>query len=488
MLFHSLQFLIFFSVVVALYFAVPYRYRWLLLLCASYLFYASYQPAYIFLLFVLTAINYYAALQMGEERVTSGVKKRYLFFCLLSNIGILLLFKYCNFFTQSLTGFVGQYNISLNIPELRLLLPIGISFFIFKNMSYAIDVYRGDKIPERHLGIFALYIAFFPQLLAGPIERSTRLIPQFHESFDFDYERVTKGLKLVFWGIFQKMVIADNLAPLVDSVYNYPSQYRGLPLFLGTFFFAFQIYCDFSGYSDIAIGAAQIMGYKTMDNFNRPYFSKSIAEFWRRWHISLSSWFRDYLYIPMGGNRVPVPRWYLNLFVVMLICGFWHGANWTFLVWGGIHGFYLVSSIITRPLRSHLTRAIGLHRLPKLHSFFKVMITFFLVCFAWIFFRANTISDALSIIYNLFAGWDSAFTVKGLENIPFWTNLKFELIVSLVAIIILLFVQLLERRGNMIDQVSVKPAWIRWPAYYFLLLAILLCGNFGSKQFIYFQF
>ncbi len=471
-----------------LYFVIPHRYRWLLLLCASYLFYSYSQPGYILLLFGSTLINYYAALQMGEERVTLGIKKRYLIFCLLSNIGFLLIFKYYNFFTQSLTSFVRQYHMSLNIPELGLLLPLGISFYIFKNMSYAIDVYRGDKIPERHLGIYALYVAFFPQLLAGPIERSTRLIPQLHERFDFDYERVTKGLKLMFWGIFQKMVIADNIAPLVDAIYNHPSQYQGLPLFLGTFFYAVQIYCDFSGYSDIAIGAAQIMGYRTMDNFNRPYFSKSIPEFWRRWHISLSSWFRDYLYIPMGGNRVPVPRWYLNLFAVMLICGFWHGANWTFLVWGGIHGFYLVSSIITRPFRGYLTRMIGLDRLPILHRSIKVLITFFLVCFAWIFFRADTISDALSIIPNLFAGWGAVFTIKAWDTMPFFTDLKFEFVVSLIAIGILLFVQLMERQGNIIDRLSAQPVWVRWPAYYSLLVAILLFGNFGSKQFIYFQF
>jgi len=488
MLFNSIPFLFFFFVVAITYFSIPYRYRWLLLLCASYLFYSYSQPGYILLLFGSTLINYYAALRMGDERVSSGIKKKYLFFCLLSNIVILLIFKYYNFFTQSLTGFVGQYHISLTIPELRLLLPIGISFYIFKNMSYAIDVYRGDKIPERHLGIYALYVSFFPQLLAGPIERSTRLIPQLHKRFDFDYERVTKGLKLMVWGFFQKMVIADNIAPLVDAIYNYPSRYQGLPVLLGTFFYAFQIYCDFSGYSDIAIGAAQIMGYKTMDNFNRPYFAKSIAEFWRRWHISLSSWFRDYLYIPLGGNRVSVPRWYLNLIVVLLICGFWHGANWTFLVWGGIHGFYLVSSIITRPFRGYLTRTISLDRLPRLHRSIKVLITFFLVCFAWIFFRANTISDAFCIISNLFAGWGSAFTVTGLENIPFWSDLKFEFVVSLIAIGILLFVQLMERHGNIIDRLSAQPVWFRWPAYYFILEAILLFGNFGSKQFIYFQF
>jgi D-alanyl-lipoteichoic acid acyltransferase DltB (MBOAT superfamily) len=400
----------------------------------------------------------------------------------------LFLFKYFNFFNDSLKTVFERFNIFYGIPALKFLLPVGISFYTFKNLSYAIDVYRNDEEPEKHLGFFALYVAFFPQLLAGPIERATRFLPQLYKKFDFNYQRVTKGLRLMIWGFFQKMVIADNLALLVDPIYNHPNHYQGLPLFLATLFFAFQIYCDFSGYSDIAIGAAEIMGFKTMENFSHPYFSKSISEFWRRWHISLSTWFRDYLYIPMGGNRVSLLRWYLNLFIVMTICGFWHGANWTFLIWGGLHGFYLVSSILTRNFRTHLTRMIGLDRVPRLHICLRGLITFFLVSFAWIFFRANTISDAFYIIYNLFIGWGRVFTIKGLRNVPLMTNLRFEFIVSLMSVGILLFVQLMDLRGNVIDRFSEKPVWIRWPVYYFLLLAILLCGNFGSKEFIYFQF
>jgi D-alanyl-lipoteichoic acid acyltransferase DltB (MBOAT superfamily) len=424
---------------------------------------------------------------MGKIELKSK-RKTILILSLFFNLGLLFLFKYFNFFSNSLGDIFRHFSLIHKIPSLNLLLPVGISFYIFKSISYLIDVYRGDKTFEKHIGHFALYVSFFPQLLAGPIERATRFLPQLYERFDFDYQRVVKGLKWMFWGFFQKMVIADNLAPLVDSVYNDPTHYHGISLILATFFFAFQIYCDFSGYSDIAIGAAQVMGYGTMENFNRPYFSKSIAEFWRRWHISLSTWFRDYLYIPMGGNRVSVPRWYLNLFVVMLICGFWHGANWTFLAWGGLHGFYLIFSILTRSVRAHLVRMIGLERVPKLHSFLKVLITFSSVCFAWIFFRANTVSDALDIISNVVMGWEKAFAVETLENIPFWGPLKFELVVSFISIGILLSVHLMEQRGNIIDRFSEKPAWIRWPVYYSLLLAILLFGNFGARQFIYFQF
>jgi len=487
MLFNSLPFLFFFIIVMAIYFAIPYRLRWVLLLAASYYFYMATKPGFVIFILLSTFVTYYAGIQMGKAESKSK-RKKFLLLSLLFNLGLLFLLKYYHFLNDSFEVLFAHFHFVYKFPAIHVLLPVGISFYTFKSLSYAIDVYRGAKRPERHLGFFALYVAFFPQLLAGPIERATRFLPQLYERFDFDYQGVTKGLRLMLWGFFQKMVIADNLAALVDSIYKHPADYQGLPLLLATFFFAFQIYCDFSGYSDIAIGAAQVMGFRTMENFSRPYFSKSIAEFWRKWHISLSSWFRDYLYIPMGGNRVSVPRGYLNLFVVMLICGFWHGANWTFLVWGGLHGFYLIFSILTRSVRDRLVRMIGLDRAPKLHSYLKILITFSLVCFAWIFFRADTISGAFNIIFHLFAGWGRIFTVETLKKIQIWGPLKFELVVSLISIGILLSVQLLEERGNIIDRFSEKPVWVRWPVYYFLLLAILLFGNFGAKQFIYFQF
>jgi D-alanyl-lipoteichoic acid acyltransferase DltB (MBOAT superfamily) len=473
--------------VMVIYFAIPYRFRWVLLLAASFYFYMATKPGFIIFILLSTFVTYYAGIQIGKAESKSK-RKTFLLLSLFFNLGLLFFVKYYNFLNYSLGLLFAKLEIVFRFPALDLLLPVGISFYTFKSLSYAIDVYRGTKTPERHLGFYALYVAFFPQLLAGPIERATSFLPQLYERFDFDYQRVTKGLRLMLWGFFQKMVIADNLAVLVDSIYKDPADHQGLPLLLATFFFAFQIYCDFSGYSDIAIGAAQVMGYQTMENFRRPYFSKSIAEFWRRWHISLSSWFRDYLYIPMGGNRVSVPRWYLNLFVVMLICGFWHGANYTFLVWGGLHGFYLIFSILTRSLRDHLVRMIGLDRVPKLHGYLKILITFSLVCFAWIFFRADTISNAFNIISHLFSGWGRAFTVETLEKIAFRGPLKFELVISLISIGILLSVQVMEERGNLIDRFSEMPIWIRWPVYYSFLLAILLFGNFGAKEFIYFQF
>ena len=485
MLFNSTPFIFFFIVVAAVYFALPYRVRWVWLLGSSYYFYMTWKATYLLIIILTTLITYVTGVQMGKTELKSE-RKRLLIFSLLANLGILFLFKYYNFFNDSLEALFEHYNLSYGVPSFDLILPVGISFYIFKSLSYSIDVYRGDKTPERHLGIFALYVSFFPQLLAGPIERATRLIPQFYKKFEFDYQRVTDGLKLMLWGLFQKMVIADNLALLVDSVYKHPTQYQGISLILATLFYTFQIYCDFSGYSDMAIGAARVLGFTTMVNFNRPYFAQSIPEFWQRWHISLSTWFRDYLYIPLGGNRVSMPRWYFNLFVVLLICGLWHGANWTLIVWGGLHGFYLVFSAFTQNSRKKIHQAIGLDKVPRLHRFLKVIVTFSLVCFAWIFFRANSISDAFYIITHLFVGWENLS--EAFNGLPFWKGLRFEFIIGVISTGILVGIQLFEKRGSIVEIISAKPVWVRWPIYYCILSSIFLFGEFGSKQFIYFQF
>jgi len=487
MLFNSTGFFFFFTIVATAYFAIPYRFRWLLLLCASYYFYMCWKPAYAVLLFISTFIVYYAGIQIGKTEIKSK-RKKFLILSIFSNLGLLFLFKYYNFFNDSFRALFNQYNLVYGIPDLKLLLPVGISFYIFKNLSYSIDVYRGDQAPEKHLGIFALYVAFFPQLLAGPIERPTRLLPQLHQAFHFDYQRVTEGAKLIFWGLFQKVVIADTLSILVDAVYDQPTRYNGISLVIATIFFAFQIYCDFSGYSDIAIGAAQILGYRTMENFNRPYSSKSIAEFWRRWHISLSSWFRDYLYIPLGGNRVSVPRWYLNLLLVFLLCGFWHGANWTFVIWGGLHGFYLVFSNLTQRAREKVALKIGLDKTPDLVRFLKVLTTFLLVCFAWIFFRSNSVSDAFYIVSHLLTGWGSVLDAESLRDAVSFGPSRFQWIVGTASIGLVVIVHLLQRQGSVIDQMSKKPVWLRWSVYYAMVSIFLFCGSFQSKEFIYFQF
>lgn len=471
----------------ALYYSFPHRFRWILLLVGSYYFYFYWKAEYLLLIFLTTLISYSATLLMEKSTIPLR-RKRILILALSFHIGVLFLFKYLDFFTHSLKSLLNRMNLFYDVPFFQILQPIGVSFYTFKNISYCIDVYRGHQQAENHLGRVALYIAFFPQLLAGPIERAKRLLPQFDKKFRFDYQRIADGLKWMLWGFFQKMVIADNLAILVDSVYNQPYSHQGLSLLLATLFYSFQIYCDFSGYSDIAIGVAQVLGFKTMKNFNRPYFSPSLREFWRGWHISLSSWFRDYLYIPLGGRYHTALRWYVNLFIVFLICGFWHGANWTFITWGALHGFYLVSSLATQDIRKSLCRWSGLDKIPRLHRMMQVLMTYCLVCFAWIFFRANTLSDVYSIIVRLFAGWGKVLHKDFIHTVPFFETMRFELIIGSFSILVFVLVEKIKGEKSFPEMISRKPVWIRWSAYYGLLFTILFCGVFHQKQFIYFQF
>jgi D-alanyl-lipoteichoic acid acyltransferase DltB (MBOAT superfamily) len=480
MLFNSIPFLIFFPTVVVLYFATPQRYRWALLLGASYYFYMSWRPEYVILIIVSTLIDYVAARQIGQTANPTR-RKTFLALSLLTNLGILFGFKYFNLFNDSARAIFDQFNLFYNIPAFEVLLPVGISFYTLQSMGYTIDVFRGQKTPERHLGIFALYVAFFPQLVAGPIERSVRLLPQFYQKHSFDLSRIGSGLQLMAWGFFKKVVIADRLAFIVNGVYNDPTAYSGLPLLLTTYFFAFQIYCDFSGYSDIAIGAARVMGYDLMENFRRPYFAPSVADFWRRWHISLSTWFRDYLYIPLGGNRVTPGRWSLNLMIVFLVSGLWHGAEWTFVVWGGLHGLYLLGEI-------WLKRAWGRtrpHREPAQPSFWRqaghILLTFHLVTFAWIFFRANSVGEAFYIATHLFTTFDVS-SLYGLEGGHY--NLSF----ALILIAFLLGVQLLHTKKDIPRLFALQPVWLRWAVYYAFIFTILAFGQFGTVEFIYFQF
>ncbi|MGN6530157.1 MAG: MBOAT family O-acyltransferase, partial [Ginsengibacter sp.] len=359
----------------------------------------AFIPVYIFILAFTIVIDYYAGLYI--EKTKGNRRKLFLIFSLVANIGVLALFKYYNFININISLILHKFELSNPIPYLSILLPIGLSFHTFQAMSYTIEVYRSHQKAERHFGIYSLYVMFYPQLVAGPIERPQNLLHQFREKHDFVYNRIVKGFQLILWGFFKKLVIADRLAIYVNAVYNNPEHHNGMTLLLATVFFAFQIYCDFSAYSDIAIGAAKVMGFKLMTNFNRPYFARNISEFWKRWHISLSTWFRDYLYISLGGNRVTIPRWYLNLLIVFVISGLWHGANWTYIIWGALNGFYLVFAIITYEYRKKITGFFGIDKLPKLNYFLQIFTTFILSCFAWIFFRADKVTDAFSIIKKI---------------------------------------------------------------------------------------
>jgi len=479
MLFNSIHFLIFFPIVIGIYFSIKHKHRWIILLISSYYFYMSWKAEYIILIMISTIIDYFAGWGIFNSN-TKTRKKFFLCMSLCTNLGLLFAFKYFNFFSESTRQIFQTFSIPFDPITLKILLPVGISFYTFQTLSYTIDIYRGKIEPQKHLGIFAVYVSFFPQLVAGPIERAKNLIPQFLKEHKFDYARVTDGMKLMLWGFFKKLVIADRLAIFVNLIYNNPTEHSGLLLILATVFFAFQIYCDFSGYSDIAIGAAQIMGFNLMDNFKRPYHSKSPSEFWKRWHISLSSWFKDYLYIPLGGNRVSIPRWYFNISVVFLLSGLWHGANWTFIAWGALHGFYLLFGSATYNIRSKIVRKIGLIKKPKVYKAICIVFTFILVNIAWIFFRANSISDAIYILTHLFSN-------LSLANITIGLGLS-GLIVAIGSIIFMEVVHAMQEHFRMRTFLSNKTVWLRWAVYSILILSILLFGVFKQVKFIYFQF
>ena len=488
MLFNSLDFLIFFPIVTILYFLLPQKLRWVMLLTASCIFYMFFVPVYILILFFTIIIDYISGIYI--ERLQDKKKKLFLIISILSNVGILFVFKYFNFFNENISYIARLLHWNYPIENLWILLPIGLSFHTFQSLSYVIEVYRGHQKAERHPGIYALYVMFYPQLVAGPIERPQNMLHQFYEYHKFDYKRVTSGLKLMAWGFFKKVVIADRLALFVNQVYNNSSEYTGFTLVIATIFFSFQIFCDFSGYSDIAIGAAQVMGFKLMTNFRRPYLSKSVAEFWRRWHISLSTWFKDYVYISLGGNRVSKSRWMLNLLITFLISGLWHGANWTYIIWGGLNGLFQIISYITRNVRGRVTHVLRLGKLPRLYSVLQIAFTFILVSFTWIFFRANSMADAVHIISHIPEGLFDAGVIKAqLIELSSKGFDKYYFILSFILIIIMEGVHFLEESGkNMWEIISTKPAAVRYTAYYILILAILLLGEFGSNEFIYFQF
>ena len=491
MLFNSIQFLVFFAFVTSFYFALPHRFRWPLLLAASCYFYMAFIPIYILILAFTIVIDYFAGLLI--EGAEGRKRKLFLVMSLVANIGVLAFFKYYNFLNGSLTQLTSWLHVPYPVPFLSIILPIGLSFHTFQAMSYTIEVYRKHHPAERHFGIYALYVMYYPQLVAGPIERPGNLLHQFHAEHRFDYARVTDGLRLMLWGFFKKVVVADRLSPFVNRVYDHPSAYQGLPLVIATVFFAFQIYADFSGYSDIAIGASQVMGIRLMKNFDRPYFSKSIAEFWKRWHISLSSWFRDYLYISLGGSRVAAPRWLLNLLLTFLISGLWHGARWTFVIWGGLNGIYLIGEIGAAALarRSRAAAALGgaLFGAPAA----RVALTFGLTCFAWIFFRANSTADAFHIAGHMFSGMGDSLRHLGdreylKANILLGQD-RTHFALAVCAIVALLAAHLVQRRGSVRARLLAWPVPVRWACYYAIVIGILFFGAFNqSRQFIYFQF
>lgn len=481
MLFNSFEFLLFYVVVVAVYFCTPFNSRWMLLLTASYYFYMSWKPEYVVLIMAATLINYGAALGMEKAR-SEAVRRSLLGLAVASSLSILFVFKYLDFFSQTVQDVLAAVSISQVMPVYALILPLGISFYTFQSIGYAIDVYRGDTRAERHVGIFALYVSFFPQLIAGPIERSYQLLPQFREKKVFEVGRTVDGLRLVLWGLVKKLLVADSVAVVVDTVYATPSAYTGPYLVLATFFFAVQIYCDFSGYSDMAVGTAKILGYDLMLNFRRPYFATSVADFWRRWHISLSTWFRDYVYRPLGGNRVSERRWVANIMMVFLLSGVWHGANWTFVVWGAIHGVTMVLGRVTAVWRARVA-AIGVERLPGPHRAVQSLVVCTVAVTAWVFFRAQSVEEAFLVL----AGFGE---ISGGELDTLWSLglSRFQLATTCAAIVVLFTVEWVQE----FSPAWARAAWswraFRWAIYATAFYSLIAFGVFGHVEFIYFQF
>lgn len=470
MLFNSFEFLIFFPVVTLVYFLLPHRFRWMHLLAASCVFYCAFIPVYILILFLTIIIDYFAGIAIESSH--GKKRKRYLVISIISNIGILAVFKYYNFFIENINELLGSGIKDYHLPMLKIILPIGLSFHTFQAMSYTIEVYRGNFKAERHFGIYALYVMFYPQLVAGPIERPQNVLHQFREKHNFNPVLFQAGLRLMLWGLFKKVVIADRLAIYVDGVFDSPEQLGSLNYILATVFFSVQIYCDFSGYSDIAIGSARTMGFDLMTNFNRPYFSTNIREFWSRWHISLSTWFRDYLYIPLGGNRVSKSRLYYNTVIVFMLSGFWHGAKWTFVVWGGLHAIYSVIHMATKSYFEKMKKRFGWYRLAA------VFTTFALVSFAWIFFRANNLHSAGHVISGWFSGGQGFTRVLGPNEI---------MIMTFIAIMVAFMFFVESRTTPSLTELNTKFN-VDLLLSTTVLILIICFGVFNRNSFIYFQF
>jgi len=494
MLFDSLEFLLFLPAVIVLYYLFPHKYRWPLLLVASYFFYASWKIEFLGLIIYSTVIDYFVALKINSTQ-KKHLKKLYLWFSLISNLGVLFLFKYFNFFIGSrnfFTDFAGQHpKVEWMASIFEYGIPVGISFYTFQTISYTLDVYYGKIKPEKNIGKFALFVSYFPQLVAGPIERFSNLHHQIFAKHKLNYENLSNGFRLIIYGLFIKMVIADNLAPLVDQVFSNPLAYSQTDNILGLLFFSLQIYADFNGYSLIAIGVAKLMGVNLMDNFKTPYFSITIKEFWSRWHISLSTWFKDYLYIPLGGNKTSYFRWTLNIMIVFIVSGIWHGANFTFIIWGLIHGtIYLAENLVK--LKS---KTIFISTLNWIKTFITINL-------AWVFFRSDTLANAyltLGRIFNLQPTESTYLNITKIEksnpspeNLNYFSNPK-ELTLDInpiyfIVIILFLVLDFWLKQSRFDSKISKLPFAFRWLIYAVLIFCITSLAGADFYQFIYFQF
>ncbi|HLV23529.1 MAG TPA: MBOAT family O-acyltransferase [Moheibacter sp.] len=481
MLFNSFSFAIFFPIVFLVYWALGRKsYKWqnLFLLAASYFFYGCWDWRFVFLLAFSTALDYYSGLKIYDSQ-NKAARKTWLILSVGLNLGFLGFFKYYNFFIDSFADLLRNFGFEPHYSTLNIILPVGISFYTFHGLSYVFDIYNNRIKPTRNIVDYTLFVSFFPLLVAGPIERATHLLPQIEKARKFNYQNLVDGLRQILWGLFKKMVIADNAAIYANQIFANSDTASGSDLFLGAIFFTFQIYGDFSGYSDIALGTARMLGFDLLKNFNFPYFSRDIAEFWRRWHISLSSWFKDYLYIPLGGSKGGNWMRIRNTFIIFLVSGFWHGANWTFIVWGGLNALFILPSIILKTNRNNLDVVAKGRIFPSIKEGIQMLITFHLAVFAWIFFRAESVSHAFSYIQNMFS--------SSLLSMP---TLNKSALATLVLIAFLVFVEWVGREHNYgIEKTFFKqPRLLRWSFYAFVILLIGLFMQTHESPFIYFQF
>ena len=484
MLFNSFEYLLYFPLVVGLYFLLPFKWRWLHLLIASYAFYMAWEPAYALLIFGSTAVDYFVALRM--EKTTEQTQKRLLLSISLAvNLGLLFSFKYYNLINGTFMSVAAMAGFDWPLPESNLLLPVGISFYTFQTLGYSIDVYWGKIKPERHFGRFALYVCFFPQLVAGPIERAQRLLPQFLLEHRWNSERVASGLRLIVWGLFKKVVVADRIAQITDAVYAQPTSFGGGAVVIATACFGYQVYCDFSGYSDIAIGSARVMGYDLMTNFDQPHLSRSVDEFWRRWHISLMSWFRDYIFFPLGGSRVGKLRLYLNVMAVFVASGIWHGAEWSFVVWGAMNGLYIIVGMYTADFRDRWAERTGWAKYTRTRAVWQVVSAVSITYFSFGFFRADNMGHALSVYTRLLYDWQSVLDPSSFFT--FADALGMEAVMVAFCLALLPLTELMEYAQRHKAEWEV-PTWAQWASDYALFFSVLALGRFSSDAFFYFQF
>lgn len=491
MLFNSAQFLLFFPLVTLVYFVLPHRVRYVWLLVSSYYFYMCWNPAYALLMGLSTLITYASGLLITAAR-TKRAKQAWVAASFGSNLAILFFFKYFNFAARIAASALGVLGVAVAAPQFDVLLPVGISFYTFQALSYTADVYRGDVACEKNVLRYALFVSFFPQLVAGPIERSGRLLSQLRLRARFDFARAKSGVMLMLWGYFEKVVVADRVAIAVNRAFDDYAMLPGASVAVGVALFAVQIYCDFAGYSDIAIGAARVYGVELMQNFRRPYFARSIAEFWRRWHISLSTWFRDYLYIPLGGSRRGALRKYVNVMIVFLASGLWHGASGTFVVWGGLHGMMQVAGGVTSGARARLRAALGIRENSRLYAMWQRLCVFALVCLTYVFFRAEGLGEAAGVLRALANPWRVEGISDGLSALGLGLT-NAEWIVVLASVLALWLVDLLHERDVCIGAAVERwPRCWRWCAYVAAVLVLAVFGVYGpqfdASRFLYFQF